>query len=423
MSNENEIDLGKEAAASSANQFNASASGPEIIDVADTVPVPCNIRNDLIQHESQHKDRPGVESMAGDGVIAAPIPANQNAIFVQHERDASEMKSKLNPAAGAAAIESTTESSIIAGSLEITPVLQQTIDTSTEIRLPSLNNRATNPTVLTAQTSPLTEAYSNSATGDIIIPEATLVPDQDTIPRASVVHPERNSFTIMGKKISPHFMAAMSMIVLIIVISSSVVLTQRNMGPGLNAPSYAPSISSYPTSTPSIEPSSSPTSVVYSQLLNIITENTGLNESSFSDTKSTKRIALHWLANDIQSSQALNKSPNFIYSDVEICERFTMALLYYDTRGDEWFDSFQFLSPDHVCKWRAKRGLLKKGVIKCTQDNRVTELALCEYNIPNDVILIYLTTFCSNSRQQPQRCASFRSKFAIRTYSVQCGYE
>jgi hypothetical protein len=230
---------------------------------------------------------------------------------------------------------------------------------------------------LTAETSPLTGAYSHSSTGDIIIPEATLVPDHDTIPTASVVYPERNSFTIMGKKISPVFMAVMFVLVLIIVISLSVVLTQRNTG--VNAPTYAPSMSLYPTSTPSIEPSSSPTSVVYGELLSIITEKTGLNESSFSDTKSTKRIALDWLAEDLQASRSLNGSSYFTYSDAEIYERFTMALLYYDTRGDGWFDSFQFLTPDHVCKWRAKRGLLKKGVIKCTQDNRVTELALSEY--------------------------------------------
>ena len=276
--------------------------------------------------------------------------------------------------------EVTTEHAVRISSNESLPISDSH---ATSNSLPMSESHVTSrPTVLTAETTLISGSTSNFDGADILIPEATLVPEYDpTIPSASIVEPERNVVTIMGKKINPSFLGLGIIVVLVVVVTLSVALTRSTLGPPPSdgAPSSAPSLSMYPSSTPSIEPSNSPTSMMYNELLSIITIKTGYNESYFSDIKSSRRMALEWLAEDLKAYQQQGRRRLYsTYSEIEIFERFSMALLYFETEGDSWFDSFQFLTSEHVCKWRGKRALQKKGVIRCTSDNRVTELALCE---------------------------------------------
>jgi hypothetical protein len=357
-------------------------TGIELIDVTGDLPIPSNQNIDLVQHENsdaQHKSKlvdargftagiPGVQIESVD-VGASPIPASQNIDLVQHENLDSQLKSKLqvestniagaspipanpnnidavqleNAAPAAVSHEATTTSllnvSIVTDSVSnrelqfpCTDAVEERILTPSEMisysntSIQQNERNTTSTAVMTAETTVLTDSFNNHG-ADILIPQATLVPDYDpSIPSASIVEPERNSLTIMGRKISPMFLAVNFVGVIAIVISLSVVLTRRNNGSRVNdgAPSSAPSVSLYPSSTPSIEPSSSPTPLIYSELMNVITEKTGFNESSFSDVQSTRRIALDWLANDIKLAQTESRSIGSIYSEVEIIERYTL---------------------------------------------------------------------------------------------------
>ena len=56
-------------------------------------------------------------------------------------------------------------------------------------------------------------------------------------------------------------------------------------------------------------------------------------------------MALNWLVYD-QSKWRLEE--NDPLSNAEIVERFVLALLYYETYGEEWFKSFGFMTGEHI---------------------------------------------------------------------------
>ena len=185
-------------------------------------------------------------------------------------------------------------------------------------------------------------------------------------------------------------------------IALSVALTKTksgadpNSGEGNDIPEYAPSStpsvsllpsmdpstepSNNPSIDPSTEPSTSPSTVLQAELVNIISEYSGGNiSSSFSDGQSKHRMALDWLVDD-QSKWRLEEK-DFL-SNAEIVERFVLALLYYETYGNEWSESFKFMTGKHICQWRGTLfRTLRKGVVKCTHGSvgRVMDLALRKY--------------------------------------------
>ena len=226
-----------------------------------------------------------------------------------------------------------------------------------------------------------TSPYVNER-DEVCIPEATLVTSQremrnEDIPAATVVRPEKYSLTIAGRKIPLYLLVLGVIVVLIAVIALAVTLS----GGEDNTPSSAPSISLFPTSVPSMQPSTSPTSVLQANLMNIISEYSGGNvSSSFSEYKSNHRMALNWLVDD-QSKWLEEKEP---LSSVEIVERFVLALLHFETGGDDWREPFKFRTEEHICMWKGRLyRTFSKGVTACTHGNvrRVTNLTLCEYNI------------------------------------------
>jgi len=224
---------------------------------------------------------------------------------------------------------------------------------------------------------------------EIIIPEATAVNPED-IPSATVVRPEKYSLTIAGRKLQFRFLALGAIIILGATTILAVTLTKKRMDPGPDSaymdgilaysPSGTPSHSPFPTSDPSTVPSNSPSSAIQAELVGIISEYSGGENvsSSFSDVQ--QRAALNWLVDD----QSAWREEKEALPNAEIAERYALALLYYETGGEAWFKPFEFLTKEHVCKWR---GILfrtvRKGVTSCTNGSsgRVKSLMLADNNL------------------------------------------
>mmetsp|Transcript_25138 Transcript_25138/g.52562 ORF Transcript_25138/g.52562 Transcript_25138/m.52562 type:complete len:1211 (-) Transcript_25138:78-3710(-) len=251
---------------------------------------------------------------------------------------------------------------------------------------------------------------------EIIIPEAIAVNPED-IPSATVVRPAKYSLTIAGRKFQFRFLALGAIIILGATTILSVTLTKRRMDPGPDSaymdeilaysPSSTPSSSPFPTSDPSTIPSNSPSSALQAELVDIILEYSSTvapgagddtilpmvlpsdlsmmdapDEENFSSLFSgvQQRAALNWLVDD----QSAWREEKEALPNAEIAERYALALLYYETRGEEWFKPFEFLTKEHVCKWR---GILfrtvRKGVTRCTNggSGRVQSLMLADNNL------------------------------------------
>jgi hypothetical protein len=121
---------------------------------------------------------------------------------------------------------------------------------------------------------------------------------------------------------------------------------------------------------PSLSPTtSSPTSQYYSSLVQTIY---GDNIEQI-DFNQDRKAAMQWLEQDqVDASAPL--------SDVELRERYTLALLYFATNAaGSWYDDINFLSQGHVCTWRLKRSGEKKGALLCDENDRILQLALCKY--------------------------------------------
>eukprot|EP00956_Cyclotella_meneghiniana_P024086 scaffold48025_cov51-Cyclotella_meneghiniana.AAC.1 len=362
--------------------------GIEIIDDS-TSPIPPSQDVDFLHHqvsdEASKRDKHGVECIE---CTSSPIPPSQDTNLLQHQvSDATNKFTGLLPdevfrSDNSQAVEISTDevrvgmncnsslSNSDSDSLrEADEVFRSDNSQAAEIITDrvrvrmnsngylsnSYSRREVRPPVFTAETRTFssTRDFTNSA-GDILIPHATLVPEHDSsIPNADIIEPERNALIVMGRKISHRILILGVVVFLAVVVSLAVALTLNKPEPAVY-PTSSPSTSMYPSSTPSFQPSSSPTSIIYSDLLSIITKRAGYDEGSFSDKQSTRRIALDWLVQDLKSAQTVSRTTNSNYSQIEIFERFTMALIYYETRGDNWDNRYNFLSSDHICKWKGK---------------------------------------------------------------------
>lgn len=219
---------------------------------------------------------------------------------------------------------------------------------------------------------------------EICVPEATAVPDDD-IPSATVVRPEKYSLTIAGYKCQLRFLVLGTLLLLAVVIALTTALSRKSVIEPESfqpAPVYSstPTTSMIPTSAPSTEPSITPTSTLQANLLDIIYDFSGGNISkSFEDVQSKHREALDWLVNDQLERQS---DGHLSLTNAEIVERFVLALFYLETSGDNWSNSFEFMTKEHHCRWRGSlRRTFRKGVTKCTTDGstrRIMNLTLCK---------------------------------------------
>lgn len=85
--------------------------------------------------------------------------------------------------------------------------------------------------------------------------------------------------------------------------------------------------------------------------------------------------ALNWMQN-VDNGITLKKTPTN-----QILERFTLALLYYTTGGeDSWSRKFRFLSDTSVCFWSDLSGVdFKQGVWCDEETNNVNQVHLGTY--------------------------------------------
>lgn len=70
-------------------------------------------------------------------------------------------------------------------------------------------------------------------------------------------------------------------------------------------------------------------------------------EESLNTPESPQSKALEWLID----YDAAKLDPN-TQNQREVEERYILAVFYYATGGSNWFDSFYFLSQNHICNWK-----------------------------------------------------------------------
>ncbi|KAL9189705.1 hypothetical protein ACHAXT_009380 [Thalassiosira profunda] len=210
---------------------------------------------------------------------------------------------------------------------------------------------------------------------EICIPEATAVTPDEEIPVGTVVRPEKNSLTIAGRKFQLRFVILAVIAVLALAIVLAVTLTRKNRD---DAPTSAPSVSLFPSSEPSMQPSLGPTTILQAELMGTISNYSGgVVSGSFADSQSAHRRALQWLVDD-QTAWLQEKRP---LPDAELVERFVVALIYFETYGDDWNQKLFFLTDEHICRWKdSLYQTLRKGVTNCTRrgSGLVTNLTLCK---------------------------------------------
>ena len=116
---------------------------------------------------------------------------------------------------------------------------------------------------------------------------------------------------------------------------------------------------------------------------------------TFDDDDSSQVRAFNWLIGE----DSLRLCPG----DVNLLQRYTLAVLYFETAGDRWLrcsanettpcEEERFLSGSHECLW---------GGIGCDSDNKVTSIHLDENNlfgyIPSELgSLLHLTELDADS--------------------------
>jgi hypothetical protein len=100
-----------------------------------------------------------------------------------------------------------------------------------------------------------------------------------------------------------------------------------------------------PTLAPSEPPTFAPTFVPTLNRRNEVEKILSAEIPSF-QLGSSQIEALNWLADDDPANLDFELVP-----PDELLERFVVALLYFSMRGENWVDSFGFLSPSSVCWW------------------------------------------------------------------------
>ena len=172
--------------------------------------------------------------------------------------------------------------------------------------------------------------------------------------QSEVVVPEKYSLTIAGKNVHVGVLLLICILIITLVVGLSVSLTRP-----------PPQVSQMPSVSPT---TSSPTSQFYSSLVQTIYG----DDIEQIDFNQDRKAAMQWLERDqLDASTSL--------PDVELRERYTLALLYFATNAaGSWYDDINFLSQGHVCAWRLKRSGEKKGALLCDENDRILKLALCK---------------------------------------------
>lgn len=107
------------------------------------------------------------------------------------------------------------------------------------------------------------------------------------------------------------------------------------------------------------------------------------------DPNSDQFAAMRWLADEDPAALNFAETP-----EKEIKDRYKAALLYFAmSKGEDWRESYAFLSASHICEWNdGDRGYAFEG-IKC-EKGEVTEITMdmnrLEGTIPTEIALFNL---------------------------------
>jgi hypothetical protein len=113
----------------------------------------------------------------------------------------------------------------------------------------------------------------------------------------------------------------------------------------------------------------------FTKALAVLLEEPDLNRTALYNPGTIQYQALNWLVYDDPANLDFELVP-----PDEVLERFVMALLYFSLGGENWNDSFGFLSSSSACAWRNdwNDGQFNSGV-RC--DPMVVEIILQSQNL------------------------------------------
>ena len=108
----------------------------------------------------------------------------------------------------------------------------------------------------------------------------------------------------------------------------------------------------------------------------------------FDDIESPQYQALQWLLYEdtkFNNTDFHNSSSSLIdlmdKSERLIMERYIMAVFYFSTGGEEWYDQFEFLSPSSICDWPTiQDGEVFPDGIRCDDNGFVEHIKFRKYS-------------------------------------------
>eukprot|EP00559_Dactyliosolen_fragilissimus_P004974 CAMPEP_0184872288 /NCGR_PEP_ID=MMETSP0580-20130426/41199_1 /TAXON_ID=1118495 /ORGANISM="Dactyliosolen fragilissimus" /LENGTH=478 /DNA_ID=CAMNT_0027375057 /DNA_START=77 /DNA_END=1515 /DNA_ORIENTATION=- len=228
-------------------------------------------------------------------------------------------------------------------------------DTATHQTESSNTDAATAGCTLNLPVEPLRRA-SLVSIEDISLPEAHLVVHADPVNNLKKKTSNTNILIVV----------TFILIICSVSIPLALVLTKKNVG------KHDPDV-------PDIQK--------YAELRKIIAPISGGDDifDHQSPMASADRIAaLDWMMNDTFTLSLMT-----LDTEWKIIQRYIIALIYFSTQGQHWYDQYSFLSGLDVCSWinawREDEGFFKeeinaKGII-CNERGRVTELRLYWNNL------------------------------------------
>lgn len=211
-------------------------------------------------------------------------------------------------------------------------------------------------------TSITTSNTANAVPDQMHLVEAQLVPDaeedKDQQDPGNVLQAKPvKTLTCCGKLIQANLilLAVILLLCIALVVALSVALSAHKKAPA-STPLTTP-VTTNTTAGPMEDHELSRFELFRSVLSPLVTANGDLFESP--ETPQYK--ALHWLANEDAANLSIVEHGNR-----RITQRYVLAVLYFSTNGPHWEHSYNFLSPDHECDWKAKDYKENdRGVVEC----------------------------------------------------------
>ena len=94
---------------------------------------------------------------------------------------------------------------------------------------------------------------------------------------------------------------------------------------------------------------------------------------SLSDSSNPQYQAFEWMSTI--DPTVLDSSPLGV---AKTAERYIISLLYFATRGEDWTEQYDFLSPGPVCRWNdgGSEKIYRHGIV-CDDNGNILRIQLC----------------------------------------------